>query len=258
MAFLEYRLISTLHTQGLSYEDKLYFEWMLKVSYLGSGYKKKTGKHFKYEVELTDNYVLSASKLEKAENFIRRASFRYNWAQVEVNENGIVQSINNIHEIRDRWDRIKKTLQCDYSGKSVEKYLSEVDIEMAWEKSVLKVFDRYLGYRLLFPQIPVRHPKQWEDHRKVEISEYDDIQFEEHITFDKADNGAMNYYIQGQSCSDNKGVIKLYEGNILKASDSILPVSSKLSIVYDSGRFNKSWTFELLPVEYINKTHEDN
>lgn len=133
---LQAELISSKNTN----QDRILFERTLYIRYLretgkdATVYDDELNIHLQdlsalskvYEIETADFFVTASRRLKKAEEYIRRINYRYDWVQVKVNKAGRVLDILNKEELRERWPRLKAAIRKDYKGDVMELGLSKV------------------------------------------------------------------------------------------------------------------------------------
>jgi hypothetical protein len=175
---------TNIYERKLNIEVLEQFESIIYNRDLKMHFEDKAKSGCIYEIE-TDNIQLSlCPRLKKAEDFIRRTNYLYDW------------------------------IQGDYTGEEVEEYLKEVDQCLQSKENILKATLQYFHFSLLFPQIPIQHNSKWDRKRIIEFSGYEKEQFEEIISFEKVENGMRQYRITGTTLPDNKIKINKYDGII--------------------------------------------
>lgn len=207
--------------------------------------EKKTEPLFFYEVEAEWVVLSLCDQLEKAEDFIRRLNYRYDWAEPEVNALGCVIAIQNKEELCATWEELKQNIKDDYIGEAVDKAITEIDQEFETEESIRKTICQYLHLGLLFPEIPLKHSNVWSRRRMAQFSEYEDETFEEEITYERMDNANRIYSVSGRSLPESRVHITRFEGEIVVPENQILPYTAKLYVTCQTGIINHTWLFKL-------------
>lgn len=241
-------------------EEKQVYNKVLNVTVLDKStpifYDEATKLHFEsgkgcnwiYELEIADVSVKLSSRLKKAEDFIRRVNYCYDWIQISVDNQGKVTSIKNEPELKQDWQELKYLLLADYEGSQVEKYLSRIDLNFNHNNRLFNLFSKYFYYGLLFPEIPAVHTKEWSKHRIIKLSDYDeDVFFNEKITFESTIYELRKYKISGNLENNVESLdLHQFEGEIIyNANDEIIENANVIINYSQEGSFVSQWSFSL-------------
>jgi len=239
--------------------DKQLFQRCMFVKFLNRRsekkimYDSKLKMHFEsdslsssvYEVETDNFYVTASGRLSKAADFIRRLNYRYDWIQIRVNNSGRITAVENIPELKMRWERLKKRVQKDYYGNVVTGHLRKLDKEFVTDNNILKSVCQYLFFGLLFPEIPLTHSDNWKNERKVEFSEYEGEDFIEQMHYAGKDKGMNHYRITGQTLESSRLELIKYDGYLWRKDEHISSWQVYMKIQYKRGKAVRTWTFRL-------------
>ena len=198
-----------------------------------------------YEVELNKIVLHLSDRLEKAEDFIRRAMYRYDWIQPKVNMKGEVISIENKEESKKQWIKIKDKLKNDYKGEAVDEYLAKLSLELDTEQPVYPALSQYFPFGLLFPAIPEKHGKNWERKRIIELSPYEEEQFEEQAVYEETTDGNRQYAIKGSLLPDSQSELETFEGYMIVPVNETFPVKTEINTSITKDGIISQWKFEL-------------
>jgi len=138
-----------------------------------------------YEIELYKICLTLSETLDKASDFTRRLMLRYDFIQPKVTAEGKIISVENIKELQNTWQRLKKTILEDYEGDVAVDYIKEIEEKMMTQNFLLSPISQYFFFGLLFPAIPISHPKEWKNTRTIEISDYEEEKFQETVLLKK-------------------------------------------------------------------------
>lgn len=202
-----------------------------------------------YEIEIDNVHLNLHQSLAKATDFIRRTFYRYNWIQLRVNRQGKVLAIDNSKEIIKQWNEIRTSLLYDYKGKQTENYVEKIDAKMAETDFSFKSLSQYFYMGLLFPAIPTEHNSQWQRNRTVELSDFEDIQLDEHITYVRTtDSKLREYNINGELPEGENCKLEKFSGNVIVPCDEVHPVKAQVDVVYNNEDININWNFKLIQI----------
>lgn len=260
-----YKLTVSLVSTGNDsvWRDGLVYEWILGVRFLNKRgqnatmYNAELNMHFidrsaltyQYEVEFLKNRLLTSSRLEKSEDFIRKCSYRHDWSRLSINSKGQIVTIDNKEEMVERWKKLKSLLLNDYKGQAVNDYLTEIDSEFENTNKEWNVGSRYMGFGILFPQIPANHYEAWSNKRLVEVSEYEGEKFEEYISYEKTENDIRHYNVKGNHLANSSFIVSQFEGNISMSVNSFLPLTANIHVKYCNDDIQCDWSFELNKID---------
>lgn len=239
--------------QSYLFEKRFNLKFLQKSGQKTSSYDSDLNLHFEnnsaitflYEIETQNNETICGDELEKATDFIRRINYMYDWIQLRVNKKGKVLSIANEKELAQRWLKIKESLQRDYRGKEVDKYLEEIDRKVEDGKRFKEAVSQYFHFGLLFPRIPQIHSQQWDKKRLIEFSEYEEEKFEEHIIFEKLENKQRIYTLDVKPLEESETKLEKYTGKITIPEADIFPSSALLEVVFQKDEVANQWYFKL-------------
>jgi len=198
-----------------------------------------------YEVELKEVFLKLSSSLQPATDFTRRLMYRYDWIQPKVNLNGEVISVENKEELKTTWQELKSYIRSDYAGETVENYLEELDLEFETEDTVYPVLSQYYLFGLLFPVVPEKHGETWERKRIVELSPYDEEQFEEQAVYVETSEGKRMYNIKGTLLHDEETELEKFEGYAIIPVNQIFPTKVEVSTSIKNQSIRSQWHFNL-------------
>lgn len=240
-------------TERFYTERVLNFRFLHEVGRNATTYNPEFKMYFKditalaslYEIETLDVFVKASKRLSKAEEFIRRVNYKYDWIQPRVNDKGKILSVENKEELRERWLRLKEAILKDYKGDVVEHALVQTDNRLADDDTIMGAFLQYFHFGLLFPNIPTEHTPEWQSKRLIELSEYEDEKFEESITFCKDEDDVRKYDVKIQVLPESNTVIDSCKGYISVPKNDIFPRNIDLTIVFNREDIINQWHFEL-------------
>lgn len=229
-----------LHVEVLKTFEATFYDPNLKMHF-----EDKKNSWTIYEVE-TDNVQVSlCSRMKKAEDLIRRVNYLYDWIQIKVNNKGRALSVENKDELRSTWKELKETIEGDYEGGEVEKYLSEIDLRFKLEEAIAEPLIQYYYFGLLFPGILVDHGNKWKTKRLVEFSEYEKEKFEECIEYLDTTDGINHFQLTGNCLPESELTISKYTGLLSCPADQLLPEKATLEIIFSFAEHTNQWNFEL-------------
>lgn len=198
-----------------------------------------------YEIEIDDIQVNFDKSYKKIEDFHRRINYRYDWIKICINnENGYVEEILNIDEMRHSWFELKNKIRKDYVGEEADEYLNEIDIQFSSDMFFMSIFKQYFNFALLFPGISRKHSPDWSSKRNVIIQNNNNIMFNENISFVERKNHLRRYRIEGSLINSPSITLKKYNGNIWYSELDYNVENVCLEILYDNISSNK-WLFTL-------------
>ena len=255
----KYILNAELSTMVNGKAEKERFQFMLHIVHLedvgqdASFYDPELKMHFAditalgsiYQINIQDIYLKLSSRLDKAADFIRRASYVNDWMEIRANTRGIVKSVENRDELKENWKVLRSMLSHDYTGEAVEQNLIEIDERWNISDKILPAVYTYLNFGLIFPHIPPKHDENWENRRKVTLSEYENGTFEEHLCYVGEQEGSRQYSVVLSSAPEQQTEIEQASGYILVNHGEILPQDADIEVNYRSETVQKSWQFKL-------------
>lgn len=198
-----------------------------------------------YEIEIDDVQVNFDKSYKKIEDFHRRINYRYDWIKICINnENGYVEEILNIDEMRHSWFELKNKIRKDYVGEEADEYLNEIDIRLSSDDYFMSIFKQYFNFALLFPGISRECSHGWSRKRNVSIQDNNNIIFKENISFIEKKNYLRQYKIEGSIINTPSITLKKYNGNIWYSELDCNVEKVCLEILYDNISSNK-WLFTL-------------
>lgn len=197
-----------------------------------------------YELEIGDIYLNLDKSLVKSQDFFRRTLYRYDWMQVQIDKRGHVLSVNNLQYMKEQWQEIRMLLLNDYKGNCVEEYIATIDTQFMCQDMKTSM-SRYFNFGLLFPLIPTDHKLNWQNNRKIELSEFDGICFNECIMYESVESINRKYSIVGKSLSKDECVLNNYGGYIIVPHGDIHPVEAQVEIDYIKKGININWCFKI-------------
>lgn len=244
-------------TEVNHYKRFFFMELLKETSKNATIYDKELNMHFEtssastsvYEVETKHVTLDVCERLKKLEDLTRRMNYRYDWIQVKVDEQGKVLGIENKEELRMRWQRLKKNILADYQGDAVEAFIEKIDADFGSLSAFLHV-NQYFQLGLLFPHIPLIHKADWENKRIVKISEYEDETFEEHIRYEKTEDGWRYYQLTGKTANEQENlmVIDGFNGTVIMPENSLFPIESQIVVVFHTKVMDGEWRFKLIKI----------
>lgn len=199
-----------------------------------------------YEVEVDSVYLDLDKSLVKAADFIRRTFYRYDWMQLRVNRQGKVLAVENSVDVVEQWNEIRTLLLGDYKGKSIEHYIDKIDRQIAEDSLIVRPLAQYFYFGLLFPAIPTQHNALWEHSRIISLSDFEDVLFEETITYERSEGEEFRRYnvtgkvIEGEGCSLEK-----FYGHIVVPYKDVHPTEAEVGVAYNNGDVDIIWNFKL-------------
>lgn len=252
--FVSYRENETI--DKVLFERTLYLRFLRETGHNSSSYDPELKMHFQnsnavaslYEIEIADFFVTASQRLKKAEEFIRRLNYKYDWAQIRVNHSGKGLLIENKNELKERWERLKNAMLKDYKGSVVEHALTNTDIIFESDELINNSLYQYFYFALLFLNIPKKHSENWINTRLIEFSEYEKEKFSETITYVKTEDDFRIYNITGVAVPESKTVVTNYKGRANIKKETILPDKAELKIQFLRDEISNQWSFKLLRV----------
>ncbi|MDR3062271.1 MAG: hypothetical protein LBU57_09200 [Dysgonamonadaceae bacterium] len=235
------------------YETSFRVELLKETDKDATIYDKESKMHFAdpyalkrvYEVELYKIILHLSSRLEKAEDFMRRLMYRYDWIHPTVNLKGEVVSIENKAELKESWQEIKTRITKDYKGEVVDEYLEKTGMEFASNDPVYPVFHQYFLFGLLFPAIPEKHGPAWERKRFIELSPYEQERFEEHITYAGTIDNNREYNIKGTVLPESDSELEKFEGYSIVPVNQFFPLKTVINTAVKRESIESQWSFNL-------------
>lgn len=209
-------------------------------------FENKSAIAYLYEIETRNVRIQLSKKLQKSNDFNKKINYRYNWIHAYVNLSGRPTQIGNTGYLRDSWQKMKISIQKEYEGKTMEKYIKEINESFESKENISKVMSQYFYFGLLFPNIPASHQSIWENKRMIEISEYEKETFEETLVYKHTRDDGLRYYeIELSNSSENNFVIEKNEGRILLPTNALLPESAEIDLTYRAENIISEWNFTL-------------
>ncbi|NDV67902.1 hypothetical protein [Dysgonomonas sp. 25] len=199
-----------------------------------------------YEIETVDFFMKASSRLSKAQEFIRRINYRYDWMQAKIKDKNLTLSVENIKELQERWPRLKAAILKDYKGSVVEHALSEIDKQFETPEGIYRSLSQYFYFGLIFPCIPKVHNENWNHQRNIEFSDYENEKFEEIISYIQTNDGKKLYKITGNTLTDSITTIHEYDGYMNIQEDDTFPTDVKVNITFERDNIINQWKFNLL------------
>lgn len=251
-----YSLRAELINSRNTNQDSILFERTLYIRYL-----RETGRNDEelnihlqdisalskvYEIETADFFVTASQRLKKAQEYIRRINYRYDWIQVKVNKAGKVLDILNKEELKERWSRLKVAIRKDYKGDVMELGLTKIDKQLTCPEEMEARLSQYFYFGLLFPEIPQRHKDHWTHQRVIGFSDYENEMFNETITHTCNEENVRHYALSGDAFSDSHTTINSYEGSLCVRDNNIFPENATLKIEFERDHILNQWSFNLL------------
>ena len=221
-------------------EDSIFYDKEQKIYYESSSALTNT-----YEVELKKIILKLSNRLEKAEDFTRRLLYRYDWIQPKVNTKGQVVSIENKKELKETWQELKSRVQNDYTGEIVEYHLEKLGLELETDQSVYPAISQYYLFGLLFPAIPQTHERIWERKRLIELSPYEEEQFEEQSVYVKTTEDERMYQIKGSLLPGSQTELETFEGYMIVPVNQTFPVKTEINTSIKKDGIISQWHFKL-------------
>lgn len=170
-------------------EKKIYYDKSLKVHF-------ESPETFRtFEIEIKDIRLRLDKQYRKAQDFLSRLNYKYDWIQVEQNNNGNITGIENIEELRSNWLLLRKRLEKDYNGITVEQYLNNIANRFSEDTHFKDIFGQYNEYGLLFPNIPQKHRSNWTGMRNVYLDSNPKSKVCELLTLGNVDERYKTYNI---------------------------------------------------------------
>lgn len=197
------------------------------------------------EIEIDNIFMELDRSLKKSEDFLRRTIYRYDWIRCKINEYGKIVSIDNIKEMMESWSEIKNLLLRDYIGRSVTKYVKNIDNQMMYQNYNIAPMAQYFYFGLIFPLIPLKHDSAWQGYRTIGLSDFDNYQFEELITPISADSQMRRYNVSGKTINPDIIKLKKYQGIIDIHINNTYPINAAIEIDYIREETSITWNFKL-------------
>jgi hypothetical protein len=256
---LKYTLRAELHVRKESEKQESFlFKREFRLKHIGSTDRKSpvyNSEHssqrsaYIYEMEVLNRDFILSDKLEKSTDFIRRVNYMYDWMLLKINLQGKIISVINEIEIKEKWNRIKKSLLADYAGEIVETYLEDLDTRVNDLGILHSDVCRYFNWGLIFTSIPYKHRNDWQGQRIIEFSEFENEKFEEQIIFRIEENKMRKYDISINPLKESEMKIEQYHGNIIIPDNDIFPVSALIEVVFRNDDIASQWYFKLERIE---------
>ena len=221
-------------------KDACFYDRDLKMHFLEPNMVAKT-----YEVETNKIILKLSSNMEKAEDFTRRLMYRYDRIQPTVRANGKIIGIENKKELKETWQEIKRSVQNEYVGETVTNYLKKLDLEFETDKTVYPALSQYLFFGLLFPAIPETHGTIRERKRTVELSPYEEEQFEEQAVYAETHGNERMYNITGSLLPGSEAELERFEGYAVIPVKELLPAKTVINTSIKKHGIISQWNFNL-------------
>jgi hypothetical protein len=228
------------HVEELDSFQSTFYDSELKMNLID---ESKTSRIF--EIEIDNMKASLCPRLKKAEDFIRRINYRYDWMQLKVRNDGKILFIVNRDELKSTWKELRESIEGDYSGYFVDEYIEDTNSWFQSDDNIREPIYQYFHFALLFPQIPLMHPARWSNKRKIEFSEYEKEYFDETIEFIEVKDDVREYKITGIKMTESKVEIKKYEGNIYCRINNLLVEKAEVKIDFSFSELINQWYFEL-------------
>lgn len=237
-----------------SFERLINVRFLREVGHDAVFYDKELNMYFQntsaiaqvYEIETVDFFVKASGILSKAEEYIRRINYRYDWMQVKVNQSGKVMDILNKEELKERWLRLRTAIFKDYKGDVVEFGLSKIDKQFNDPNEIETCIAQYFYFGLLFPCIPQKHDEDWKNRRDIRFSDYENEIFDENITYTQTAEGNRYYKVTGTAYPDSETFLNCYSGSLCVSKDDTFPESADINIEFERDDIINQWSFDLL------------
>lgn len=199
-----------------------------------------------YEIETVEFNIKASSHLSKAEEYIRRINYRYDWIQIKVNLQGKVLGIQNKEELKERWSRLRTAIRKDYKGDVVELGLSRINKQFDDPKEIEVCISQYFYFGLLFPCIPKYHKENWTHSRKIRFSDYENEIFEENMAYIRTEEENKYYELTGNPFPNSLTTMNYYKGGLRITGNNIFPESADIKIEFERDNIINQWSFNLL------------
>lgn len=252
-----FKQISKITTYYKGETEENSYEWMFAVTPKGNTKKKSIAydKNLKiyfenpseaiynYEVEFTNIRLNLCDRLEKSENFNRKLFYRYDFIEPQINSKGQVISILNKDQLKEKWQRLKASINRDHKGDYVQKYLDKIDSEFTTDTSIYPAMNQYLYFGLLFFNLPKVRSR-----RLIEFSPYEKEKFIENITTLSSNEKEVTYQINGESREGSSTKILKYEGIAIKGINDNFVRMIKLNTSIIKDDIISDWDFTFYKV----------
>ncbi len=225
-------------------------------------YNKELNMHFEspesfysYEIEVEDVHVDITKEFRKAHDFLRRLNYKYDWIQLEKNDNGKITGVSNLDELRKNWANLKERILCNYKGEAAESYLDKISADFEHDNHFKDIFSQYYEYGLLYPPIPESHGQEWETERLIKLDNTEETKLMEFLTFeDKQENTRRYRFDWKKHDPDSPIELKEAKGNLeyCTLSNTIKKAEANFTFAYDDSIINK-WNFKLEKIENLKK-----
>lgn len=221
-------------------EQYIFYDPELKVNLAGETRQVST-----LEIEVGAVKMMLSGSRQKAADLLRRSMYRYDWLMIRVDDKGKVLSVGDEDEVRGAWHGIKKLLQKDYRGISVDKYLHDIDDSMLRQDFLRVPMSQYYYYGLLFPLIPQKHRSEWNRTREVGLCEHEEELFSETVFYKESRQGLRIYGVKGETMPETACSINAYSGYITVPENDIHPLEANIMIDYVRDNIAIKWNFHL-------------
>lgn len=171
--------------------------------------------------------------------------YRFDWLQLRVSLRGKILGIENREELSSRWQKLRAVIFQDYEGIVLDNAIEEIDEEFESPESLYSVISHYFHLGMLFTGVPLDHPDQWQNTRKIGFSEYEKEQFEEQITYEDTLDNIRTYTVRYNVLPDSKYKIEHFEGKIQIPVDELLPSEVEIIIQYSENDIKSRWDFNV-------------
>lgn len=198
-----------------------------------------------YEISIP-NFIMSLDKsLVKSSDFLQRCAYRYDGVQIHIGNTNIIRILNK-ETLREQWDTICSLLHSDYKGFFVEDYLMRINSIMESSEEHNKTINNYFYFGLILFGIPHETAIGWSRIRKVMLSDFDDIIFEERLFHEQDMDDKRCFSIVGENINESTNCrINKYYGRAQIPMNSFFPDWTQLEIDYTKEDINVYWKYEL-------------
>ena len=83
-------------------------------------------------------------------SLLRKISYLFDSVVVSVDNSMRIEKVNNLNELNDRWQYIKKEISKTYQGFAVENYLNTIDSLLKNSERLIEFFHEYKMFGLFF------------------------------------------------------------------------------------------------------------